>query len=471
MKRRTVLQGLAASAATACAPAGRPSSTFVRRARIAVIGAGLSGLVAAWELTRAGHDVTVLEARERAGGRIETLRAPFTNGQHAEAGALFIPDTHRRVLDYCRAFALPLRTVAPRGGGESYHVRGTLVRLADERTARWPLHLTDDERRLGLSGMWRTYVGQALANPGVELDSMTVAEFLRSRGASQAAVTLLGLGYLDLSGEGIEQSSALAMLRDLAHRQGERETYTIAGGNDGLPRALADRLRGRIRYRSPVVRVERAGSTIIVITEPGSGSDRLTADFAVSAVPFTMLRRLEIQPTLSETKRRAITGLPYTSVMRVYLQLGQRPWSAAHLSATTDLPIGWVWESSAGQPGSGAIVESYTAGRAARRLAALDEPARVQAVLHGIEALVPDVEQRFERGASKDWDRDPWARGAYAWFRPGQVTGLLPDAMRAEGRMHFAGEHVSMAPQWMEGAIESGQRVAREITEAVTRAG
>jgi monoamine oxidase len=156
--------------------------------------------------------------------------------------------------------------------------------------------------------------------------------------------------------------------------------------------------------------------------------------------------------------------------MRVYLQLGRRSWTAPHLSATTDLPVGWVWESSAGQPGPGAIVESYTAAAAARRLAALEESARLEAVLRGLAPVVPDVRERFELGASKDWDHDPWARGAYAWFRPGQVTGLVPDAMRAEGRMHFAGEHVSIAPQWMEGAIESGQRVAREIIEALTRA-
>jgi monoamine oxidase len=281
---------------------------------------------------------------------------------------------------------------------------------------------------------------------------------------------LLRLGYLDLSGEGIDHSSALAMLRDVAHRHGERETYAIAGGNDRLPRAFADRLGQRIRYRSPVVHIERSGSTVAIAMQPGSGRDPLTVDFAVSAVPFTLLRRIEFQPGLSEAKRRAITALPYTSVMRVYLQLGRRSWTAPHLSATTDLPVGWVWESSAGQPGPGAIVESYTAAAAARRLAALEESARLEAVLRGLAPVVPDVRERFELGASKDWDHDPWARGAYAWFRPGQVTGLVPDAMRAEGRMHFAGEHVSIAPQWMEGAIESGQRVAREIIEALTRA-
>jgi monoamine oxidase len=76
------------------------------------------------------------------------------------------------------------------------------------------------------------------------------------------------------------------------------------------------------------------------------------------------------------------------------------------------------------------------------------------------------MREQFEGGAAKCWDTDEWARGAYAWFKPGEMGSLLPHIARAEGRVHFAGEHASSAPGWMHGALESGNRVAQEINEA-----
>jgi monoamine oxidase len=91
---------------------------------------------------------------------------------------------------------------------------------------------------------------------------------------------------------------------------------------------------------------------------------------------------------------------------------------------------------------------------------------RTAFALRYIEQVYPGIGQHFERAASKCWDEDEWARGAYAWFRPGQMQSLLPAIARPEGRLHFAGEHASAWPGWMQGALESGVRAAREILDA-----
>jgi monoamine oxidase len=276
-------------------------------------------------------------------------------------------------------------------------------------------------------------------------------------------VLLLGLGYLDLSGEGVSSYSALAMLRDLAHRRAEKESYAVEGGNDRLPRALAAHLGEKMRYRSPVVRIEPGESRAVVIVRDGATPLRVEADRVVCAIPCSVLKTVEVAPAFSAAKRRAIETLPYTSVTRVFVQTRRRVGGPTPVSVTTDRPIQWVWEASAGQKGQRGILESYTAGPPARRLAAMPEEERIALVGTELQRVQPEHGGPIERGVAKVWDDDPWARGAYCWFKPGQATALARELARPEGRVHFAGEHVSSKPQWMEGAIESALRVVDEV--------
>lgn len=96
----------------------------------------------------------------------------------------------------------------------------------------------------------------------------------------------------------------------------------------------------------------------------------------------------------------------------------------------------------------------------------MKEAERIRFTLEHMEKVYPGIRQNFEGGTSKCWDEDEWARGDYAWFKPGQMTSLLPHIARPEGRVHFAGEHTSPWTGWMQGALESGIRAAREVNEA-----
>lgn len=464
MRRRDLVTGATASVALAACGGARARVRRGGEQRIIVIGAGLAGLVAGWELDHAGHDVTVLEARDRPGGRIETLREPFSDGLYAEAGAQFISDTHTLVRRYCKLLDVPLHRVTTRGAGEIYHVGGRRIVPSDPK-AVWPMALTPEERRLGLSGMWKKYVESAFDGLKDDYDKMTGAQFLRLQGASAGAVTLLGLGYLELGGDGIGSYSALAMLRDLAHRRAEKETLAIPGGNDRLPRALAAWLGERMRYRSPVIRIEPGDRSVMVVVRDGAAPGRIEADRVVCAIPGSVLKTIEFAPPLSAPKRRAIDTVSYTSVTRVFVQTARRLGGSAPLSLTTDRPIQWVWEASAGQSGQRGILESYMAGPAARRVGLMSEPERVAFVRDELAQVLPQHGGPIERAASKAWDDDPFARGAYVWLKPGQA-GLGRELARPEGRVHFAGEHLSSKPGWMEGAIESALRVVDEINAA-----
>jgi monoamine oxidase len=133
----------------------------------------------------------------------------------------------------------------------------------------------------------------------------------------------------------------------------------------------------------------------------------------------------------------------------------------------TDLPIANLFDMTSNQPGQRGILQSYLGGARARQVAALKESARISFVLEQTEKVFPGIRENFEVGVSKCWDEDEWARGASSWYRPGQMSQLWPHIARPEGRVHFAGDHTSAWIRWMQGALHSGNRAAKEVNDAL----
>ncbi len=445
--------------------------------KVIVIGAGLAGLAAAYELTQAGHEVTVLEARLRPGGRVRTLREPFSDGLYAEAGARVFSDSYRRLLRYAKLLDVPFAPIPADAFASLYYLRGQRLTVKAGEHVDWPYDLSAEERQLGPGGILMKHVSPVLKqigdptrpdwrlDPVKHYDQTTFNEFLRQQGVSSEALELLRRTFW--FGEGSDTTSALqylvAYLATFFQGQG---LYAFRGGNDLLPRALAARLQDRIHYGTPVVKISHGPKGVEAVFQQGGAYHTLEAEHLICAVPFSHLRHMEVSPPFAPQEEAVIQELKYASVARIYLQVRSRFWEREKVtgSAYTDLPIMEVAEQPFPRPEPPtprAILEAYVQGPEARRVAGMGAAERIEFALEHMEKVHPGLRQHVEGGTSKFW-----GHGGYTEFGPGQMTAWLPLAARPESPLHFAGEHTSHLAGTMEGALESGQRAAREVNEA-----
>jgi monoamine oxidase len=447
--------------------------------KVLVVGAGLAGLVAGYELTQAGYDVTILEAQLRPGGRVLTLREPFSDGLYAEAGAARIPDNHNLTLHYVKHFGLSLVPFLPNTRDRVFLLKGKRI-PAHSRSeldlSQVPLDLTSEERRLGLSGLAEKYLGsavRAMGDPGAQdwpnttakaYDGVSMAEFLKEQGASHGAIELLEYPFQSAEDDPV---SFLWNLREFWYDSHSTIRYKIAGGNDLLPKAFAAKLREKIRYGSAVVRIEHDSNRVRAIATQAGAHHTFEADRLICTVPFPVLRRVEVYPPFSELRRRAIAELQYDPITRVILQCRTRYWEKGGYNGfgISDLPQE-IWHPTHDQPGTRGLLVSYMFLSVGQRVGALSEDSRLEFVSREMEKVYPGLLENLEGAVSKVWSADPWAGGATSLHAPGQLTTICVGIERPEGRVHFAGEHTSKWPGWMQGALESGLRAAKELHES-----
>jgi monoamine oxidase len=222
-------------------------------------------LAAAFELMNAGHDVTVLEARMRPGGRVHTIRDEFSDGLYAEGGAYDFSDAYTLLQHYIRLFNLPVEEAGAAekniGANDAFYLQGKRYVVRAGTTPDWPYQLSKEERNLGPEGLLDKYMAAAAGqikdpltpewpdSAARQLDAFTVNQFLRQHSASDAVISLLRISFL---GEDFDYVSALQDMMWQPFLDRGKTWGKLRGGNDQLPRAFAERLRTRMRYGAAV---------------------------------------------------------------------------------------------------------------------------------------------------------------------------------------------------------------------------
>ncbi len=439
------------------------NSTSLRGTSVIVAGAGLAGLTAAYELQRRGARVTVVEARDRLGGRVWTRRDGFAEEQHAEAGGDMIDPDQETIRRLAKDLGVALSPILRGGFAFARHAGhapvvmraseagGLWVELA-QAAEPWVLAHRLNERR------WDGPIAQQLAG-------QSVADWLDAIGANrQLRARLNGLRGFFLADPA--QLSLLALVDQLATESSALDHfYRIRGGNDRLATALADTLQEPLLLNTMVRAVAQHRGTVRVTLRRRDGQSHMIADALVLALPATMARRLAFTPSLPVPQRKALRDLHYGAATKTLLQFDRRFWrrQGKPLAYGTDLPIGAIWDGNEEQQGRGGILTLLAGGSTSRDTKQLLAQGGAEAVAQRLKWL----------GATKavlcaschvSWEDDPFVRGGYAVFQAGYDPEQRAWLSRPHGRILFAGEQTSLRWQgYMNGAVESGLRAALEV--------
>lgn len=430
---------------------------------VIVAGAGLAGLTAAAEIQDLGAKVTVVEARDRIGGRVWTVRDGFTEQQHAEAGGDLINEDHTAIRDLVKRLNLSLTHILR--GGFAYARRaasrqptriepaGRIWSELGALCAPWIHAYQVNEQR------WDGPIAATIARLSVAewLDQIQADRTLRARVGGMRGFFLADPKDLSL----------LALVDQLASDSDTpNRFYRIKGGNDRLARALAGRLHTAVRMCTSVMAVAQRHDGIRLTVQRGDeGRSQLSADFLVLSVPATILRRIAFTPRLPDLQRKAVQRLHYGRATKTLLQFDRRFWQRRGCARAygTDLPLGALWdgnEEQHGRPGILALLAGGSASAETRRLLDTRGVAGLTSALRWLGASAHSV----LASRAVCWEDDPWARGGYAVFHPGYDPALRDWLARPYGRVVFAGEHTSVRWQgYMNGAVESGMRAAEEV--------
>ena len=448
-----------------------------RPQKVIILGAGIAGLVAAYELLKAGHDPIVLEARSRVGGRIQTVREPFETGLYAEAGAMRIPASHQLTMAYVKKFNLATIPFTMGNHECYYHLCGQKVRMSDAKQDPECLgfELAAHERGKPASQLWQDSLQPILAKLQAEgddawpeiiqqYDQYSTREYLEKCGWSEGAIEMFGV--LENQEARLNYSFVEALLAELGHAF--TDMVFIEGGTDRLPQAFLPELGRRIHFGANVAALDQTDDGVTVHYRTPIGMNQVTGDYAIVTIPFSVLRHIEVLKPFSRAKQRAIRQLHYNASAKIFMQTRRRFWEEDEGiyggGTVTDLPIRNLYYPEHGrETGRGVLLASYTWAEDAQRWGSLSPTERIAQALENVAQIHPQIKEEYEAGASKMWHDDEFACGAFALFEPGQTTQIHESIIAPEGRFHFAGEHASLTHRWIQGSIESALRAAQEI--------
>jgi monoamine oxidase len=468
--------------------------------RVAILGAGIAGLTAAYCLGKAGYQCAVLEARARSGGRVWTIRGgdqivEAESTQRVEwttdrdiyfnAGAARLSSHHQGILGYCRELGVPLDLFVNDN-------RAALVQFDDQFDGK-----PQTARRLQADLRGAIAALAARSVPDDERVRTVLRIFGDLRGdMSYAGSTRAGFIEGDLPGGGTQRGrrqaplpldeiagpSSVKMALALCFAELWQQSPTMlqpAGGMDAIVRAFDRAVGGVIRHNEEVVQIDRVGDGARIVSLDRSTGRRsaLDADFVICTIPLSVLEHIpaDFSPAVSHAIK--VGAKLYFPAVKVAFEAPRRWWEADQQIyggiSWTGRDITQIWYPSHGFHGSkGVLVGAYIwTPSPAQRFTAMTPAERRAAAISDGERLHPGYEKLVGPAASVAWAKIPYSLGA--WIEWETVSGTrqseYPTLLAGDGPFYFAGEHMSYVTSWQEGAVQSAHFTVAQIAERVAK--
>jgi monoamine oxidase len=476
LPRRASLKILGGAALATTALSVRPLHAATKEADVIVVGAGLSGLIAACILEEQGKSVVVVEAKDRVGGRCYTLT---DLPGRPEAGGSSVGSMYARYLDWCDRLGIK-RTPEVNDGRSDllswvYNIQGQNILRKD-----WADHklnpfqgddrkLAPDSFRFRMLDRYRSFEDlESWPEAKYTQADMSMYDLFKSKGHSDAAIALgiganPGYGHTPYDLSSVHMFHVWNFAKSQASGQGP-QFWDIEGGNSSLTNAMRKSLRGDVFLKTPIAAVRRSSTGAEVVSTDGR---TFKGKAVLMTLPFSALRFVSFDPGLTGAQAEAVNTMPYGVCWHAFLSLKGKYWESdgMPIGMWSDSLVGRMSPQRDGQDIVGLYV--FLTGKQAMKLNRLPMDVAGQMYIDELAKQRPSTKGmvQFERGWS--WVNDPYAGGMYAYWRPGMIAKFKADMAKPVNNIYFAGEHTADSTRGLEGALESGERAAYEILEKV----
>jgi monoamine oxidase len=477
-----------------------------RGTSVLILGAGLAGMVAAYELREAGYKVQVLEYNARAGGRNWTLRGGdtytelggftqqcrFDRGLYFNPGPWRIPYHHRGLLDYCKKFGITLEPFvqinynaylhsADAFGGKPQRFRainadyrGHVAELLAKATQQSKLdaQVTKDDQALLLESLrqWGALDKNYAYVAGPSTSNRRGFDKPPGGGLSARPVDSQPLQLHD-----VLSSHLWSNLTDGENVEFQTTLFQPVGGMGRIGDAFGQRLKDVIRYNAKVTSIHQDDHGVTVSYEDARHPGRAQtahADWCICTIPLSILSQIPMN--VGDAMAQAIGAVPYASSVKIGLQFKRRFWEEDEdiyggITAT-DLPINTISYPSCGfnSTGKGVLLGAYAYGLNAYQFTAMSPEERVRKAVQFGNQIHPQYQQEFENGVAVAWHRSPFTLGCFATWSEDMRKQHYDNLCQIDGRIALAGEHASYLPAWQEGAVTSALDVIARLHQRVT---
>lgn len=470
-----------------------------KKAKVAILGGGLAGLTAAYELNKLGYSCTILEARERSGGRCWSIRkgsknrekgfseqtANFSEGLYFNAGPSRIPHHHEITLNYCRALGVPLEVYNNINENAYYFSEG------NGKLANRPIRIR--EVRYDLRGHLNELLAKAIDSQALDLpfsteDGEKLHEFLRAEGALNPQNQYRGSsrrGYrLPPGSRAGEIDPPYAFTELLEAGLLEPDFYNLAeytyelqmsmfqavGGMEAIAEALTQHVKPDLKLGAQITEIRNQDEQVSIFYTDASGPQLLEADYAICSLPLPVLSNLKhnFRPDVS----RAIDFVPYIATGKIGLQFSRRFWEEDEqifggISHTNNALNQIFYPSNDYLSQKGILIGYYNFTERAEEVGQLSPAEREALALRLGRKIHPQYDDSFESSFSVSWQHQPFTLGGWALYSEDSRAQLYKHFLQPDGRVYFAGEHTTYLNAWMAGAFASAQRAVTDLHQRV----